>query len=445
MPTRPPQTIWETALGQLELQVTRPNFETWLRPTTALRLEGHHLVVGVPSDFALEWLRSRMAGIVNRTVSRLLDAEATVSFEVLGAAPAPSGSGETERQSAARPVHSLIGHLDPKLTFDTFVVLKCNRVTYRAAKRASGDDAYGLLVISGPPGSGKTHLLHAIGNAAREAGRAVVALTGEAFVDRYASAVRTGQPHTFREAFAGCEFFLLDDLRFLASRLSSQEQFLLALDALRQRDCILVVSTDVPPEQVNGLSEKLMTRLGSAVVARLATPSATERLEFLQALAALDHHDIPPTVLSLIAETSSSSIRDLAGRLRQVIAYADLSGQAISPVLTHEALQVSYQPQTAPQSDHILAAVCSHFSISHDQLASRSRTRDITYPRHLAMYLLRELGSCSLAQIGQLLGGRDHSTVLSGYARIKRERAALPQTQADLDQLELLLRQHSAA
>jgi chromosomal replication initiator protein len=445
LPTRPPQTIWETALGQLELQVTRPNFETWLRPTTALRLEGHHLIVGVPSDFALEWLRSRMAGIVNRTVSRLLDAEATVSFEVLGAAPASSRSTETERQPAARTGQSLVGNLDPKLTFDAFIVLKCNRVAYRAAKRAFSDDPYGLLVISGPAGSGKTHLLHAIGNAAREAGRALVALTGEAFVDRYASAVRAGQPHTFREAFGGCEFFLLDDLRFLASRVSSQEQFLLALDALRQRGCILVVTTDAPPEQIDGLSEKLMTRLRSAVVARLATPSATERLEFLQALAALHHRDIPPAVLSLIAEQPSASVRDLAGRLHQVIAYADLSGQPISPTLTHEALHTLSQPQTAPQSDDILDTICSRFSISRDQLAGRSRTRDITYPRHLAMYLLRELGSCSLTQIGHILGGRDHSTVLSGYARIKQERAALPQTQADLDQLELLLRQHSAA
>jgi len=445
LPTRPPQTIWETALGQLELQVTRPNFETWLRPTTALRLEGHHLVIGVPSDFALEWLRSRMAGIVNRTVSRLLDAEATVSFEVLGAASVQSRSTETERQPAARTSQSLVGHLDPKLTFDAFVVLKCNRVTYRAAKRASSDDPYGLLVITGPAGSGKTHLLHAIGNAVREAGHAVVALTGEAFVDRYASAVRAGQPHTFREAFSGCEFFLLDDLRFLASRVSSQEQFLLALDALRQRGCILVVTTDVPPEQVDGLSEKLMTRLRSAVVAHLATPSAAERLEFLQALAALHHRDIPPAVLSLVAEQPSASVRDLAGRLHQVIAYADLSGQPISPALTHEALQASYQPQPVPQSAYIIDTICSRFSISRDQLTGRSRTRDITYPRHLAMYLLRELGSCSLTQIGQLLGGRDHSTVLSGYARIKQERASLPQTQTDLDQLELLLRQHSAA
>lgn len=444
MPIRTPQTIWDTALGQLELQVTRPNFETWLRPTAALRLDGCHLVVGVASDFALEWLRSRMAGLVSRTVSRLLDAEATVSFEVLGAPSLPGpASAPAARPAAPR---ALVGHLDQKLTFDTFVALKCSRVAYRAAKRTAGEDAYGLLVISGAAGSGKTHLLHAIGNAGRAAGRAVVALTGEAFVDRYASSVRAGQPHTFREAFGDCELFLLDDLRFLASRASSQEQFLLALEALRQRGCTVVVTADAPLERLTGLSERLVARLRSGVVAHLATPAATERTEFLRALAALQRHEIPDAVLPLIAAPPAVSLGDLAARLRQVIAYADLSGQPVSPTLASETLQAATQQALSPLPETIIETICSHFSVSRDQLAGRSRARDVTYPRHLAMYLLREQASASLAQIGQLLGGRDHSTVLSGYARIKQERAALPQTQADLEQLErLLLSQHTAA
>ena len=443
LPTRTPQTIWDTALGQLELQVTRPNFETWLRPTTAVRLDGHHLVVGVPSDFALEWLRSRLAGIVKRTVARLLDADATVSFEVLGAPIVPSSSAEAAaRPAAPRP---LVGHLDAKLTFDAFVVLKCNRVAYRAAKRTSGEDAYGLLVIPGPAGSGKTHLLHAIGNTARAAGRAVVALTGEAFVDRYASAVRAGQPHTFREAFGECELFLLDDLRFLTSRISSQEQFLLALEALRQRGCIVVVSADAPLERLAGLSDRLVARLRSGVVTHLATPTAAERSEFLQALAAIDRHDVPVAVLSLVAEPPATSLGDLAARLRQVIAYADLSGQPISPTLASETLQAANPAARIPLPETIIDIVCTHFSIPRDQLTGRSRARDVTYPRHIAMYLLRERAGTSLTQIGQLLGGRDHSTVLSGHARIKQERASLAETRADLERLELLVQQQPAA
>lgn len=439
MPIRSPQTIWETALGQLELQVTRPNFETWLRPTTALRLDGQHLVVGVPSDFALEWLRTRMAGIVSRTVSRLLNTETTVSFEVLGASTVPDRSEERADRSAVRPAHSLVGHLDAKLTFDAFVVLQCNRIAYRAGRRALSDEAYGSLVIAGPAGSGKTHLLHAIGNDARASGRSVVALTGEAFVNRYVSAVRTGQPHTFREAFGDCEFFLLDDLRFLASRQSSQEQFLLAIDTLCQRNCVLVVTADSSPEEIEGLSGRLITRLRSAVIAHLSLLSATERLEFLQALALSVHHEVPPAVLSYISQLPGTSAGDLVGRLRQITAYIDLSGQPISLSLAREALATSRSP------NRIIDAVCSRFSVSREQLAGRSRARDVTYPRHLAMYLLRELGSCSLTQIGQLLGGRDHSTVLSGYNRIKLERASLPQTQAALNQLESLLQQHHVA
>lgn len=188
----------------------------------------------------------------------------------------------------------------------------------------------------------------------------------------------------------------------------------------------------------------MAARLNSSVVTHLSAPGAAERSEFLQELAVLGSHDIPPAVVSLLAKRPTTSLRDLAGHLRQVIAYADLSSQPISPALVQEALQSARAPETAPAPESILDTVCTHFSVSREQLTSRSRARDITYPRHLAMYLLRERASCSLAQIGQLLGGRDHSTVLSGYARIKQERAALPQTQADLEQLELLL-QHSAA
>lgn len=432
MPSRTPQTIWDTALGQLELQVTRPNFETWLRPTTALRLEDGQLVVGVPTDFALEWLRSRLAGMVDRTVSRLLDKQVSVVFEVLGAQPI----GRPPEAAQVDPRRALVGHLDATLTFESFVPFKCNHVAYRAAKRTLSAEAYGLLVLCGPAGSGKTHLLHATGNAARRAGRSVVALSGESFVDRYASAVRHGRPHSFREAFGDCELFLLDDLRFLATRTSSQEQFLLALDELRQRDCVFVVTADAPPEQIAGLSDRLATRLRSGVLAELGTPSLAEKLEFLRALA--DHRklSLPPAILSAIAERRSASLRDVAGALQQVVAFAELSGQPLTPELAQEALRSSAQMPGSLTPEQIIDTICQRFSVSREQIEGRSRARAVTYPRHLAMYLLREKSPCSLVQIGQLLGGRDHSTVLSGHARIKQERAALPQTRADLELLE---------
>jgi chromosomal replication initiator protein len=432
LPSRTPQTIWDTALGQLELQVTRPNFETWLRPTSALRLDDAQLVVGVQSDFALEWLRSRLASMVDRTVSRLLDRQVTVAFEVLGAQPV--GRPPAAPRAELRP--ALVGHLDASLTFESFVSLPCNRVAHRAAKRALGEEAYGLLVIWGPNGSGKTHLLHAIGNAARRGGRSVVALSGESFVDRYASAVRHQRAHSFREAFADCEIFLLDDLRFLATRTSSQEQFLLALEELRQRNCVFVVTADAAPERIAGLSDRLATRLRSGVLAELSTPSLPERTEFLQTLADRRKLSLPPAVRAVIAEKSPGSLRDVAGALQQVIALAELSGQPITPALAQQALRASAAMPGALTPDQIVDTICQRFSVTREQLASRSRARAVTYPRHLAMYLLREKSPCSLAQIGQMLGGRDHSTVLSGHSRIKQERAALPQTRADLEQLE---------
>ena len=189
---RSPQALWETALGQLELQVTRPNFDTWLRNTAGLEMEDGRLIVGVPSDFCVEWLRSRMSGIVDRTVSRLHGSDLSTTFQVLGAPAMPDRQDAAAATSAPEQPRP---ELDPRLTFESFSAVKGNRLAYRAARRAAnGETGYNPLVLYGAPGLGKTHLLHAIGHKATEAGKRVVALTGEAFVDRYGNAVRFGRP-----------------------------------------------------------------------------------------------------------------------------------------------------------------------------------------------------------------------------------------------------------
>jgi len=436
---RSPQRLWETALGQLELQITKPNFDTWLRNTTGLRLDGEELVVGVPSDFTIEWLRSRMLPLIQRTASQLAGGELRVSFQVLGAALHQEGPPSGNSRAPEAAYVPAAPQLDPRLTFDMFTVLDSNRLAHRAARRlAKGEAGYYPLVLLGSPGLGKTHLLHAIGHYAANAGKRVLALTGEAFVDRYGKSVRAGHPQAFRDAFIDCDVLLLDDLQFLATRPASQEQFLHIFNLLQTAGRQVAVTLDTPAEELSGLTPSLTSRLQAGLVAHVEPPSEMERLEIVRSLLARSNASLPEAIVRLIAEQPSSSIREVAGALNRVAAYAELINEPMTVEKARLALKpVSTAPRRlAPQA--VLDAVCKHFNLSQEQITGPSRSRDITYARHIAMYLLRP--DHPLAEIGRLLGNRDHSTVLSGCRRIEQEQASLPQTRDDLADIQASLK-----
>lgn len=438
MRDRSPQTLWETALGQLELQVTRPNFETWLRNTAGLRIEASHFVVGVPSDFAAEWLRSRMSSLITRTVSQLLGGAVVISFQVLGSQPAaPPPSPRDDQPPSIRVPQAPA--LNAHLTFDSFTVVKSNRLAYRAARRvASGDGRYNPLVLFGAPGLGKTHLLHAIGHAASQ-GRQVILLTAQEFVDRYGRAVRSHQPHAFSDLFESCDLLLLDDLQFLTTRTRSQEQFFHVFNNLHRGGSHLVLTVESHPDTLNDLSPRLRSRLQAGLAVQLLPPSPDERLAIIQAKASELSRPLPQPVLNLIAQQPYTTIRELQGALNRITAYADLTNSPLTLEAAKQALWPLAPPAHQPPADAILELVCQHFQLSRPQIVGPSRARDITYARHIAMYLLRQYHQRPLAEIGHIFGGRDHSTVLNAYRRIQQEVTTLPQTRVTIQQLQSAL------
>jgi chromosomal replication initiator protein len=445
LPDRSPEALWESALGQLELQVTRPNFDTWLRGTTGLRIEDGQFFVGVPSDFAVEWLRSRMNVVIGRAVSQLLGDPVSVQFQVLGAPELPA---EPVQHAAKTPPSKLRApDLESGMTFESFTVTDSNRLAYRAAVKVAANEAtYNPLVLFGAPGLGKTHLLHAIGHRAAKAGQRVLALTAEAFVDRYARAVRNGKPHTFRDPFERCDLLLLDDLRFLTSRSGSQEQFFHIFNSLHSSGCLIVLTVDAKLDALPGLSERLLSRLRAGLALELSPLTDEDRRTMLDAKAAKLAKPLPQAIVDVIAQQPYETVRELEGALNRATAYADLSDADLSPSATLNALYpISSDQQIDVSPDAILEMVCRHFNVSLTQITGASRARDITYARHIAMYLLRNHGSRPLVEIGNLLGGRDHSTVLHACRRITKEHKSLPQTRADIELLETKLNETSVA
>jgi chromosomal replication initiator protein len=441
MQERPPKGLWEAALGQLQLQVTRPNYETWLRDTVGLSLEDGVLTVGVPSDFAVEWLSTRLQGPIAKALAGIMGHPVQLAFVVAGAPPvAPS----PEPASLAEPLYPSVSlpsfpkpRLNPQLTFASFTVADCNRLAHAAAlavTQNSGDSTLNPLFLHGDSGLGKTHLVHAIGHELAQAGLRVLYTTAEQFTSEFVQAARQRRMEDFRAKYRSLEAFLVDDIQFFAGKEQTQEEFFHTFNDLHSTGKQLVLTSDQPPQSLSRFSNRLRSRLYWGLTADLTPPPLKSRLAILTAKAANLQADIEPAALEFLARHSCANVRELEGTLNRVLAYARLTKQTATAALVKDALQADDRPlpQPAPNPDAIIDAVCSHFDVSHQALRSKSRSKRVATARHVAMYLLHRDAFQPLAAIGRALGDRDHSTVLYACRKIEREAAALPQTELDL-------------
>ena len=446
---------WTATLGQLELQVTRANFDTWLRDTIGLRHEESRFVVGAQNDFAVEWLSTRLRVLISKTLARVLGHAIDVTFEVvrqdepdLPAALLPPAD-DVDIPEMYRKRRSSPPALNPAMTFDSFVVGEENRLAYEAARRAvSAPGAVNPLVVFGSSGLGKTHLLTAIGHDAFDAGRTVIYAPAERFGNDYVRAL-SGGLEAFRNRYRTCDVLILDDVQFFEGKEKFQEELFHAFNELHSTGKQIVVSSDRLPSQLGGLLDALRSRLQWGLMADLQKPSYDTRLAILRAKAAQHANRLPESALAQIAERCCPTVRELEGYLNRVLAYAPLVGGDVTPEVIEKALS----PLTATQSkkddavppDRIIDAVCRHASVTPVALAGRSRSRDLTYARHLAMYLLKEDAKKTIAEIGRTFGNRDHSTVIGGIQRITMELATRPETTADLAAVRALSRADNVA
>ncbi len=432
---------WTATLGQLEMLVTRANFDTWLRDTVGLRHEDGRFVVGAQSDFATEWLTTRLRPVITKTLARVLGHGIDVAFEVVRPADieapvllsGPDGATEPDRRggrSVAPPV------LNPALTFDTFVVGDENRLAFDAAQRAALEPGVlNPLTIFGTPGLGKTHLLQAIGHAAYEAGLSVIYAPAERFCNDYVRALNGGLDQ-FRRRYRSADVLLIDDIQFFEGRDGFEKEFFHTFNDLHAAGKQIVVTTDRPPSQLTGLTEALRTRLQWGLAADLQRPAFETRLAILRSKARRHALQLPAEALEIIAERCCPTVRELEGYLNRVLAYVPLIGGAV----TRETIERALSPLTPlpkgeaepATADDIVAAVCRRMGVQPGDVRGRSRNRDVSYARHLTMYLLREDGRKSVAEIGRMLGNRDHSTVIAGIQRIGLELTTRPETRADL-------------
>jgi chromosomal replication initiator protein len=416
--------VWDAALGRLQLQVTRPNYDTWLKHTVGLAAENGTFVIGTPSPFVSEWLSEKMQPVIDHTVSAIVRHPVSVSFRVV--APPPSGNGrqvepsplEATEDSSTTATPSRTATATTRFTFNSFVVGDSNRLAAAAALAAADRPAqvYNPLIMCGGTGLGKTHLLRAIAHRTTSSHRRVICTTSEQFTNEFINSIDQHTQDSFRHKYRSTDVLLIDDVQFLSGKERTQEEFFHTFNELHGAACQLVFTCDRPPNALTGVQRRLCSRFQGGLVADIQPPDNTTRLAILHAKAREQHVSLPPEVAQLIADRAQESIRELEGLLNRVTAYARLTRAAIDIQLTHAALNALTPPTTVspPTPEAIIERVAQYFNTTPHALAGPSRVKTIAEARHMAMYLLREDAQLPLKAIGRLLGNRDHSTVIHG-------------------------------
>jgi chromosomal replication initiator protein len=424
-----PDLIWSATLGELQLQMTQATFDTWLRGARFLKFEDGAFVVGVKNGYAKDWLENRLMPTILRTIVRLAGRAVEVRFVVWDGKPcqqdaAPLLNLPDPASATTAPALPAI-NLNPRYVFDSFVVGLGNRLAHAAsmAVAESPAAAYNPLFLYGGVGLGKTHLLHAIGHACHAHGLRVLYASSEDFTNDLIEAIRARTTDAFREKYRTADLLLVDDIQFIAGKESTQEEFFHTFNTLHCAGKQIVLSSDRTPKAMVTLEERLCSRFEWGLIADIQPPDLETRIAILRSKAAAcaaagSGAAVPDDILALIAARVQSNIRELEGALNRVVALSRLTHQPLTADLAETALSELQPRRNKLTEEHILDAVADHFGVERAAFEGKSRSRAIARPRQVAMYLLREETGASLPQIGALLGGRDHTTVLYGCERI---------------------------
>lgn len=416
------EQAWQATVGQLQMEMSKAAYDTWVKSTELVNYDEDTFTIGVQNAYARDWLESRLTSKVTRLLTGMMNRPQITRF-VVWQKDTPFQTGETPEEEAAVsiPAASLVanGSLNSRYTFDSFVVGPSNRMAHAAcmavaetADSSHTSRSYNPLFLYGGVGMGKTHLLHAIGNAAQQKGLYVLYVSSEDFTNDLVEAIRNRSTAAFRERYRRADVLLVDDIQFIAGKESTQEEFFHTFNTLHGQEKQIIMSSDRPPKAMVTLEDRLRSRFEWGLTVDIQPPDMETRIAILRTKAERTGRQVPPEILDIIARQIQSNIRELEGALTRVLAYADLSGQALTPELVNTALADLLPNRNTIEPDQIINAVASAFGLTTERLLGRDRSREVALPRQIAMYLLREEISISLPQIGATLGGRDHTTVM---------------------------------
>jgi chromosomal replication initiator protein len=416
--------IWQSALGKLQIQISKANYTTWLNDSQGLSCHDNVFVVGVPNVFVAEWLSKRLYPLVRKTLVDITGKDVDVRFEIHNREQLATSLliAQTDGGTSSKAPQY---RFNPKYTFDNFVVSDTNRLAYAAAVEVAENpgSSYNPLFIHSTTGQGKTHLLHAIGHLTTNNGLQAAYTTAEQFANEFVLAVRENQVDKFRGKFRNINILLFDDVHFLLDKKQTLQCFFHTFNELYGNNRQIVITCDCAPQNMQPLSNKLKSRLEGGLVVDLQPPDLETRLSILRAKAEQTMTPELDGVLHIVAEKVCENVRQLEGALVYLTAQARLSGASITPETVNKLLTNMTCKQDIKQ---LLRTVAGYFSIPVEELTNKKRDKKTALARHVAIYLLREGYNCSLSQIGKELGGRNHATILHAYEKIANELSVNP-------------------
>jgi chromosomal replication initiator protein len=415
----PAKEIWQSALGKLQIQVSKANYTTWLSNSQGLSCQDDTFIVSVPNIFVAEWLSKRLYPLVRKTLVDIMGKDIDVKFVVHNREPL-SASPLAKQTDGGTSSKATQYRFNPRYTFDSFVVSDANRLAYAAAVEIAENpgSSYNPLFIHSSTGQGKTHLLHAIGHLTTNNGLQAAYITAEQFANEFVLAVRENQVDKFRSKFRSIHIFLFDDVHFLIDKKQTLQCFFHTFNELYSNNHQIVITADCTPKDMQPLSSKLKSRLEGGLVVDIQPPDFETRLNILRAKAETTMAPELEGVLHIVAEKVCGNVRQLEGALVYLTAQAKLSGIKITPETVNKLLTITTRKQDIKL---LFQAVADHFNLAVEELTNKKRDRKTTLARHVAIYLMREGYNCSLAEIGKELGGRNHATILHGYEKIASE------------------------
>ncbi len=434
------ENTWKQISDELKSAVGPSLFDVWLAPLKLARLDGNQLIIEAPAA-SRAWVSDRFGQVLRASARSVIGADAEVHVSVAGES-AQLGLKQADSAASNEPG----SELNPKYCFEQFVIGNGNRFAHGAALAVAENPgtAYNPLFICGPPGVGKTHLLHSIADYANRHGNGLrVQLTGaESFANEFIAALRGGDINAFKARHREADLVLVDDVQFLMAKAKTEEEFFHTFNALRESGAQIVLTCDRPPRDLDRLEERLRDRFDSGLVADISAPDLATRVAVLRARAELDQLVIAqPAVLELIATRVERNLRALEGALIRVVAYASLSGRAITEALAEEVLDGLFpQKQRAarlekPSVEAIRQIVAEYYQITVAQLCSSSRAAAVLWARQVAMYLAREHSGLSLGKIAAAFGGRNHTTALNACRKVEQRIEVDSELAAELREL----------
>jgi chromosomal replication initiator protein len=461
---------WARVRGRLQSDVGDVEYRTWLRQMTLAGLDGDEITVHLPTRFLRDWVRSHYGdritafwfaenkqvrsvdirvGGASQPISGLTESlsPAPLPAKIAPDPPEPKPEDRVDPRSEIRS--EMAGALDQRFTFDSFVVGKPNEFAHACARRVSehpSSAGFNPLFLYGGVGLGKTHLMHAIAwelshHRQNGAGPTTVAyMSAEKFMYRFIAAIRSQSTMEFKEQLRSVDVLMIDDLQFLIGKDNTQEEFFHTFNALVDAGKQIVVSADKSPSDLNGLEDRLRTRLGCGMVADLHATTFELRISILEAKAIRAGVPVPPKVMEFLAHKITSNVRELEGALNRLIAHANLFGRPVTLEATQEVLHDLLKAHDRRVTiEEIQKRVAEHWNIRLTDMTSARRARAVARPRQVAMYLAKQLTSRSLPEIGRKFGNRDHTTVMHAVSRIGELMAADPAFAEDVELLRRML------